>query len=97
LPRELAPESRFNQPKVRVVATAVRPENLLVAFGDDRESAALGFVNRPLEIDGLPRVDDESATGHAMTVDREVGDSSEGAVVPQSEFVDLSWSGEDVT
>jgi hypothetical protein len=94
--RQLSPEPRFDEAKLGVIASTVRSEDLLVPFSDDREAPAFGRVDRPLEIYGLPRVDHETVAGHAVSVDGDVGDRAEGAVISKPELVDSSWSREDV-
>ena len=96
LMRQLSAEASFEQPKLRIVAAAVGPKDLFVPFGDDREASALGRVDRSLEVDGFPGVDDETVARDALSVDRDVGDGAKRTVVSDTKLVDLSWPCEDV-
>jgi hypothetical protein len=95
--RKLTAESRLDEAKVRIVTTAVGPENLLVPLGDDREASALALMDGALEVDDAPSVEHESAAGNAMAVDRDVGDCPQRAMVSEPERIHLSRARQHVT
>ena len=95
-PRELATEADLDQPEVLVIAATVRTKHGLVAFGDDGEAAALTSIDWALEIDDRPGLEDETARGDDVAVDRDVGDAPEGAMIAEPQVVHLARAGEHV-
>src|SRR5262249_55757744 len=61
--RQLAPKAYLDQAKIGIVPTPIEAEDALVPLGNDCEAPILFRPDRPLELFGAPRLDDESARG----------------------------------
>ena len=92
--RQLASKANLDESEIRIVATTVGAEYVLVTFGNDGEAAVLVRRDGSLELLRAPGVDHQATGGHVATVDADVGNASQWSVVANAKCVDLAWSGE---